>query len=277
MAGQRREAQAQRGVRLAAAGRVGDARDKTSCSTELSELSKMNCLSVSLPAVPDFVAVVRARQQRRWAAQRSLHSVVHHRPFVVHCGRTGLRLPSRWPALEPPRLPPPPYVWLVAAERVAQEAEARAAYVAAITGCCSELRVRAASLGRESDAHVPLVHRLAAEVSRGQRVTTGALEAAVERALRLEMKGRLAPLAGAMSRSYAVYDAARERMRRSSGGLDALISLVDQHDATLCQPSDELSLLHEEEFLRLGRVKEPFPVQWRAIHIHADDFLEQLQ
>lgn len=95
-----------------------------------------------------------------------------------------------------PSLPHRPYVWVTAAEREArQAAQAKAQEAADLEGCFDELaalgtsgganaRNKGGASGSSGDASVDsLVHKLAAVIAKGKKVSPAVVEAAVQREL----------------------------------------------------------------------------------------------
>ena len=91
------------------------------------------------------------------------------------------------------------------------------------------------------------VHRLAARVAKGKRVRVSNVEAAVLRQLGIDLAGKLADVETAMTKSLAIYDAARKEMQESDpSGFESLLAIPERRNPDLCQECDDFDTIYEQ-------------------------------
>ena len=161
-------------------------------------------------------------------------------------------------------LPPRPYIVPTAKERLAAEGKAKKdAYEADASACFDELHSLAKG-GDSAASHEGMVQSLAAMVGIGKKVTPSHIEAAVQRELGIDVTGRLHVLIDPITKSYAIYEAARERMRQANTGYEALLALRNKRDLTLCQESDDFETVYRQAIGAQELLKSKVASRWQT-------------
>lgn len=123
--------------------------------------------------------------------------------------------------------------------------------------CCEELREKPRA------KHLPdMAFTLAKSLAKGKRVPPTVIEAAVQRELGIDVRGKLAGLIGPITESCEVYEKARQRMRQDPG-YEMVLGLEPIREKNLRQESQDFETVNTQAWAAQDLLKSIVASDWQ--------------